>query len=123
MDEQLQEKIVSIVDALQRECPEVINELLWWHAVSNLFWIAVSLAIVVTYCFYSKRLWRLCKEVWAKEENATANDIIKAGVIAVSTAACASAVLTVLDMGSVVAQILITPRVFLLEYMADLLTN
>ena len=120
MNDELQKALAEILNKvtkgaetgvgfLQRELPEVIQQLLMWHAVRSAIFCVAFLAAAVLFVYATKRLWiHLVKEDCGGEPFAIFPAFVSAGFI--FAAMCETAWL----------QILIAPKLYLIEYTAAL---
>lgn len=120
MDEELQKALASMVnktvgavqtgaDFLMRELPEVIQQLLMWHAVRSAVAFSAFLIGALLSIYGARRLWQ-----WATEEDNEMQPFVLLPVVI-------SAFLMLGCFNSLAwLQIMIAPKVYLIEYAASL---
>lgn len=82
MNEQLQMELTKIItninkgtesvwEIVNKQTPDIINQLLWWYGIWNfmLFIISISLLVIVPFCFYKLSLKIIKIEKSKAEEN------------------------------------------------------
>lgn len=97
------------VGFLQRELPDVVQQLLVWHGVKSAVFFVILLSLSLISAWATKRVW-----TWAREEDEgdEAATLFPAG---------AAVVLCVSAFGNLDwLQILLAPKLYLIEYAASL---
>ena len=112
--EKTKEGALKIIEALQREAPEVVRELLWWNGVTSFLAWAFAIGLIVVYLWYAKRLWR-----WADDSNNM--DSVPCTAIASGIYFLIAGFILLFNFDWL--QIIVAPRLYLLEYVTELLTK
>lgn len=105
------------VGFLQRELPEVVQQILIWHGVKSAIFFSIGLGMLIGALWGAKKFWRAgCA---AHEENEYADQ--EGYVVGFCACAVASTVgATVLLANITWLQILLAPKLYLIEYAASL---
>jgi len=117
--EGIQKTGTELVDALYQQAPEVVEQLLLWHGIESLIHcIAAILFLVLPFIHY-----RVAKYAYQKLEVKEWRDefsywmpIIVSGIVLIITSIATSVYMMNLKW----LKIWIAPKVYLLEYLADL---
>lgn len=107
--------VINIVDTLQAEAPETIRQLLWWEGCISAFQFGVGVVVVFLCAKYICRVW-----VWGLDEDrrdASADISVLAG-IGVAIGGLIGVFVAINSWTWL--QILIAPRIFLIEYIANI---
>lgn len=105
------------VGFLQRELPDVVQQILIWHGVNSAIFFVLGLAILAYCPWKSKKLWDKGTEV----ENANKHACVDGYIYGVLTCWFLSAVgLVIVFTNLTWLQILIAPKLYLIEYAASL---
>lgn len=128
MNEELQKALLAILNKtvsaaeagmsfLQKELPEVIQQLLMWKAIESALIFVVMLSITVTCVVLAAKLFKYAKEYKPKNIYDDA-DGYHIGVFLLSVGAVISLVFTLCSFTWL--QILIAPKLYLIEFAASL---
>lgn len=135
MNEELQEKIVSWMEGVENftstEIPEFVTEILWWYGITSFIsWVTLILCFIIGFMIFrhglkrfkegaksdTKNFW--CDIGWFRPEPSIS------GICMFTLSGC---MVFVGFVGFFVEhdwlQILVTPKLFLLEYTTDLLAS
>lgn len=110
--EKAKEGVFGAVEFLEQQAPEVINELLWWKGITSFLWWAAAVVFIVVYAVCAKRLWE-----WIDKQNDT--DATMVGLILSAVTLIPAAIS--LFVNTAWLQILIAPRLYIIEYVGKLL--
>ena len=101
--------VEASVGFLQRELPDVIQQLLIWHGVKSAIFFVISMLATVLMAWGTKRIW-----VWARAEDDGSEPLVvfPAFLVGVSFLFCVNQ----LDW----LQIMVAPKLYLIEYAASL---
>lgn len=110
--------IGEVLEILQIEAPLVVDEIIRWHVFKNIipFVLCLMLLILMWSLVYKKRKW-----IWDKQGgNYSDENRFMPVMITVCCVTCVLGTIIGLSLGWLMP--LIAPRLFLLEYIKDLLT-
>ncbi len=125
--ETTKEGLMKVVETLQERCPLLINEILWWNGLRYGFWCLIGALMLVIYWFLFKRYWEKLRSdavIWfgspcggESKGGAVVVPFIIGGLI------CNLCGPVMFFANLTWIKILIAPRLYLLEYVGDLLNK
>lgn len=111
--EKTKEGILAAVSALEQEAPLLVKELLWWYGIKSfLFWI-LGICLMVATAWFLKKMWKFI----VKEDDEEGYIL---GVFATLLFCIPGVAFFVSNFDWL--KILVAPRLFLIEFVSNLLT-
>lgn len=112
--DKMEEGIAKGVEVLQRECPLLVEDILQWNMCVSLICFGMGIFVLLMMLPYTKRMWK-----WGFDEERYDEDGAKIVVVAISVAhTCIGVGIATSSLTWI--QIWIAPRLFLLEYVSEL---
>lgn len=130
MNDQLQQALAAIlsksmdaiqtgVTFLQAELPDVIHQLLMWHAARSGILASISLILAIIFSKWACKAWKHADTFKSYEDGNTGYSILSVvlGVLSLFFACLLVA------QSMILMKILISPKIYLIEYAASLVTK
>ncbi len=130
MNEQLKQALAAVMNKtmagveagasfLQAELPEVIQQLLWWKLAQGIFIALMAGAFAFAYYRFVMAIFKAARETFLKDSYGEQEVLAIVGFI-VGGVLCFFALFIFAKSALTVLQILIAPKVYLIEYAASL---
>ncbi len=108
-----QEGILRAVELMETEAPLVVKELLRWHFAISLIWFLIPMCVAIVMASYLKKMW-----AWAIS---VADDTEGLSIIGGTVYTIVAGILISVGLSTTNwLQILVAPRLFLIEYIANM---
>jgi hypothetical protein len=114
--------ISSAKDFLVSELPEVIQQLLMWHAVYNFILFVIALLFIINFFICGYVLMKKIKWVSEKKDDWGDSQISKQGIFGIvyGILSLVSCLVALTNLNFIWLKIWVAPKVWLIEYAANL---
>lgn len=128
MNDELQKALVEVinktskgvesgVEFLQRELPEVVQQILWWHAIHSAIFFVLGLMLLLYLPLKCRSLWQKWSAIEKENPRADVDGYVW-GCAACLAGTLLGALMVLLNLTWL--KILIAPKLYLIEYAASL---
>lgn len=110
-------------DFVLAELPDVVQQLLMWKMVESIFYSVLSLSLVVISVFYWRWVIKSRNADWTRElrnKNEPSDSYMAAVIVGGIVTALVVAPIVLINFNFDWVQILVAPKIYLIEYVAEL---